>query len=62
MNAQLNNYIENSLSTLRTLQVVGEDLTEGFTINHQDVLNLLDQVTDNLKQIDYLTRLSATPF
>jgi hypothetical protein len=59
MNIQLNNYIENSLSALRTLQVVGEDLTEGFTINHQDVLNLLDQVADNLKQIDSLTNHSS---
>jgi len=62
MNTQLTNYIENSLSTLRTLQVVGEDLTEGFTINHQDVLNLLDQVTENIKQIDSLTRLGGAPF
>ena len=59
---QITNHTLNSISLLNTLQVTGEDLNEGFLIGHQDVINLLDIVKENLEQINSLNKLSSTPF
>jgi len=59
---QITNHTLNSLSLIEALQVTGEDLNEGFLIGHQDVINLLDIVKENLEQINSLNKLSSTPF
>jgi len=59
---QITDHTLNSLSLIEALQVTGQDLSEGFLLEHTDILNLLSQVKQNLEQINSLNLLASKPF
>jgi len=52
---EIENLALNTVSTIRTLQAVGKDLQTGFSIEHQDVINVLDIIAANVIEIERLS-------
>jgi hypothetical protein len=63
---KLANTLAITQSILCTLEATGEDLHEGFTVPHKDVMNVLDSLAEDLKKIDrlskHIARIACTPF
>jgi hypothetical protein len=53
-------------SILCTLEATGEDLHEGFTVPHRDVMNVLDSLAEDLEKIErlskHIAKIACTPF
>lgn len=53
-------------SILCTLEATGEDLYEGFSVPHRDVMNVLDSLAEDLEKIDrlskHIAKIACAPF
>jgi len=56
----IQNHTYNAISLVNVIQSNGENINEGFKMEHQDVLNLLDLVKNSLVEIDDLNTLAQT--
>jgi len=53
---RIENLTLNTMSMVRLLQVSGEDMSAGFIIDQQCLLDVLDQIADNLIELEQLNR------
>jgi len=60
MHNTVRSHTYNAISLITVIQSNGEDINEGFKMEHQDVLNLLDLVKNSLLEIDDLNILAQT--